>query len=90
MPQLNVELDTTLMKRVKMACIEDNTKLKKWVSAALELVLDFDKAAMARCHELGWIPAAPPGAGASQQRIEIIEPRQESEPSKPKQVKKGL
>lgn len=76
MAQLNIEIDNELHKRVRLACIEDNTKLKKWVSAALELALDFDETALARCKELGWTP---PG----QEPVEIID-----QPSRPKRVKK--
>lgn len=76
--QLNVEIDDALLKRVKYACIEDTTNLKKWVSAALELALDFDQAALAQ----GWIP---PGA---QEPVEIVEEPPPEPPSKFKRVQK--
>ena len=78
MAQLNVEIDAGLYKRVKMACIEDGISLKKWVSAALELALDFDQAAIA----LGWTPPA------TQEPIEIIEESGPEPPSKLKRVQK--
>ena len=83
MAQLNIEADNDLYKRVKMACIEDETNLKKWVSTALEIALDFDQIAMTRCRELGWAPEA-------QEPIEVIEESaQETLPSKPNSVKKS-
>jgi len=86
MKQLNIEIDDDLYKKVKYACVEDGTNLKKWVSAALELALDFDQVAMTRCGELGWIPGAPPGVGGVQEPVEVID---EPPPSKLKRVNKS-
>lgn len=82
MAQLNVEIDEALLKRVKMACVEDGTSLKKWVSAALELALDFDTVAA----NLGWTPPAPEDT-SQPFKHEIIE-GEGPPPSKAKRVQK--
>jgi hypothetical protein len=93
MAQLNVEIDDALIKKVKYACLEDGINLKKWVSAALELALDFDELAMARCRELGWVLGdgkstlvlVPPSGTPP----EIIEEPPPGPASKPKRVPKA-
>jgi hypothetical protein len=88
MAQLNVEIDDGLLKKVKYACIEDGTNLKKWVSAALELALDFDELAVARCKELGWKPGAWALKELNEEPIEILEEPGPESPSKLERVKK--
>ena len=51
MKQLNIEIDDDLYKRVKLACIEDETNLKTWVTAALEKELNAGLKAMSK---LNW------------------------------------
>jgi len=80
--QLNVEVEDSLFKRVKIACIEDGTNLKTWVGTALELALNFDEMAMARCRDLGWTPPSKP-------ELEVIDVPQETPASKSKRVKKA-
>ncbi len=70
--QLNIWIDNELLKRVKLACIEQDATLKGFVTAAIEIALDLDKVAMTRCAELGW--TAP-----DQEDLEVIPGPSESQ-----------
>lgn len=61
--QINVEIDKDLLRQVKQSCLDSGVTLKKWITGAAELTLNFPAVAEEHCRSLGWYHQPNPGAG---------------------------
>ena len=55
--QINIEIDKALLKQIKLTCLENNTTIKRWITGAAELMMNFPAVAEEYCRGLGWSPA---------------------------------